>query len=333
MIRVAMLSQWHVHARGYAEEAVNHPNLEVAAVWDEDPIRGRAWAEQLAVPFFPELDAVLSDPRIDGVIVGTPSSMHHEVIVRAARAGKHIFSEKVLGLTTAECTDIFDAVDAAHVQLMLSLPKLCDPVNVYAQQALSEGLLGDLTMVRCRNAHNGAVPSADRPRGWLPEYFFDTRLTGGGAMIDLGAHPIYLTNRIAGPARAVTANLSSYYERGADDNSVIVVEYQSGALGVVESGFVSNGDPFQLALYGTAGSLLIEDGTVRVRSNRLASEGWVSPTLPAALPSPMDQWVTRIATESVPVLGIGREDMYRLTEINQGALKSSQAGQRIELAR
>ncbi len=106
MIGIAMLSFWHVHGKDYAREADEHPDTEITAVWDEDPIRGRAEAEQRGVPFFERLDEVLALPTVDAVVVDTPTTMHRDVMVAAARAGKHIFTEKVIAATLRETEEI-----------------------------------------------------------------------------------------------------------------------------------------------------------------------------------------------------------------------------------
>jgi predicted dehydrogenase len=82
MIRVAMLSYWHVHAWDYTRQAQSHPDVTIGAVWDELPERGRAAAEQLGVPFYESLDDLLALPEIDAVIVDAPTSMHRDVMVR-----------------------------------------------------------------------------------------------------------------------------------------------------------------------------------------------------------------------------------------------------------
>src|SRR5690242_12270573 len=76
MIRVAMLSFWHVHARDYLKQALEHPDTEIVAVWDEDPERGRAQAASLGVRFYEKLDELLAQPDIDAVIVDTPTNLH-----------------------------------------------------------------------------------------------------------------------------------------------------------------------------------------------------------------------------------------------------------------
>lgn len=173
MIRVAMLSQWHVHAVDYARQAKAHPQIGIAAVWDENPDRGAAWARELGVPFYDDLEAVLQDPAIDGVVVTAPTTQHWMVIGKAIQQGKHVFSEKVLALTAADCDAIFRAADVHRVQVMLSLPRLSYPTVVYAQHAVAQGWLGDLTLIRCRAAHDGAVSTPTHPQGWLPAAFFN----------------------------------------------------------------------------------------------------------------------------------------------------------------
>src|SRR5437588_8843478 len=95
MIRVAMLSFWHVHAKDYVEQAQADPATEIVAVWDETPERGRAEARALNVPFYVKLDDILARSDIDGVINVTPTNLHRDVMVAAAQAGKRSFTEDV----------------------------------------------------------------------------------------------------------------------------------------------------------------------------------------------------------------------------------------------
>lgn len=330
MIRTALLSKWHVHAEDYARQATENPDISIDVVWDEEASRGKQWAEKLGVPFEADLQTVLSNPEIDAVIVDTPTNLHKEVIMAAVQNQKHIFTEKVLAFTVKDCNDIFTAVESNDLKLMVSLPRLTESYYLYAQEALDKGWLGELTSIRCRLAHNGAVPFEDHPRGWLPEHFFNKEQCGGGSLIDLGAHPIYLTNRLAGPAEAVTARLLDTNGSGVDDNAVVLVEYQSGALGTIETGFLSNGSPFQLELYGTEGTLLIEEGTIRLKSKHFDGEGWITPEeLPADLPMPMEQWIASIKENQKPALT--QKDVRNLTLINEAAKLSNQETRRVSL--
>ena len=330
VINVALLSRWHVHADDYARQAKEIDDISIKLVWDEEPERGQKWAEELGVPFEAKLETVLANSEIDAVIVDTPTNLHKEVIIQAAKHKKHIFTEKVLAFTVEDYNEIMAAIDEAGVKLMVSLPRLTEDYYVYAQETLDKGLLGKLSMVRCRFAHNGAVPSDETGTGWLPEHFFNKEQCGGGALIDLGAHPIYLTNRLAGPATALSAILQSTSDKyEVDDNAIVTVEYESGALGVLETSFLSSGSPFQLELYGTEGTLLIEDNQIKLKAKQTENK-WVTPeALPESLPMPMVQWVKAIKDNVVPT--ITKEDVRSLTAINQAAALSNQEGRKVNL--
>lgn len=331
MISVALISRWHAHADDYAKSAQDNPRITIKKVWDEIPERGQQWAKELGVSYESDLSAILSDPSIDAVIVNAPTRMHKDIMIDAAKNKKHIFSEKVLAITLDECDQIFSAIENSGVKWMLSLPFLTEPYYLYAQDVLHRGLLGKLTSIRCRLAHDGAIPSKERPYGWVPEGFFSPEISGGGALIDLGAHPIYLTNRLVGPAKAVTARLTTIYGFEVDDNAAALVEYESGVLGILEASFVSS-NSFLLELHGTEGILMMENGKTRIRSKHIKEEGWVVPTdIPERLLMPMEQWVSEIIDGTKT--SITKEDAWRLTQINQAAAISHKEGRRIELTK
>lgn len=320
-LRVALLSRWHVHAEDYAREAQQLDGIEVACVWDEDAERGRTWAAELGVPFASNLERLLADETIHAVIVTTPTRDHREVLIAAAEAGKHIFSEKVLAATTADADAIFAAVDASRVKLMLSLPRLTESLCLAAQDALDRGDLGRLTSLRCRVAHDGAVPSAGGS-GWLPARFFEADAAIGGALIDLGAHPIYLCNRLGGEPDDVTALFGHTTGHEVDDTAAALVRYEQGALGIIETGFANRGCPPLLELHGTEGTFFGEGERIRIRTG---DEPWRERVGPAPLPSPMQQWLADIRGETSP--SITRQDMRDLTRVNEAAAASVAEGQ------
>src|SRR5579885_1640428 len=222
MIRLAMLSFWHVHAQDYLQQAQKNPAAKITAVWDESPERGRTRAQALGVPFYERLNDLLAQANVDGVIVDTPTTLHRDVMVAAANAGKHIFTEKVLAPTLRESNEIVEAVKQANVKLMVSLPRLYSGSTLAVRQILERRLLGQLTQVRVRLTHDGALRTTQNPQGWLPPYFFDPLQTGGGAMIDLGSHPMYLTRLFLGLPESVNATYGYVTGRAVEDNAVAI---------------------------------------------------------------------------------------------------------------
>ncbi|MFH5185913.1 Gfo/Idh/MocA family protein [Paenibacillus sp. TAB 01] len=338
MIKVAMLSFWHVHAKDYARQATEHPGTEIVAVWDEIPERGRKEAEERGARFYEDLNELLALPEIDGVIVDTPTNMHRDVIVAAAKAGKHIFTEKVVATTLKECNEILAAVKEAGVKLTVSLPRLNADYTLAVQDIVQQGLLGELTLVRTRLSHNGAVPSERGPEGWLPSHFYNAEQCGGGAMIDLGCHPMYLARLFLGLPESVTANYGYVTGKEVEDNAVSVLRYANGALAVVEAGFVNRFSPFVIEVHGTEGSLLYSthDNQLLVRSSKLGEESakaWqVRSELPSERPSAFDQWVSHIEEGTFAEENIALAlDLTRLMEASNASARSGAAFQLSDL--
>ncbi|NLD88015.1 MAG: Gfo/Idh/MocA family oxidoreductase [Clostridiales bacterium] len=250
-MNIAMLSGWHVHAKGYANEINSCEGFNVTAVWDELPERGKEWAAELGCTFYQNLDELLSDDTIDAVVVNAPTNMHPEVIIKAAEAGKAIFTEKVLALTLSEAESIKEAVERNNVLFTISYPHRLRPTLIKAKRIAESGDIGKITYARVRNVHNGSV--AD----WLPPHFYDKTQCGGGAMIDLGAHPMYTLEWICGKPKSVVSMFTNVTDRPVEDNAVSVLEFEGGIIGVSETGFVSTGNPYTLEISGTEGAIML----------------------------------------------------------------------------
>jgi predicted dehydrogenase len=303
MIRVGMLSYWHVHAWEYTGYAQNHPETEVAGVWDEVPERGRAAAEKLGVPFYDQLDRLLAS-EIDAVVNDTPTNMHRDVLVAAANAGKHIFTEKVIAATQAEVNAIVTAVERNGVKLIVSLPRLNAGYTAAIRELIASGEIGDVTLARVRLSHNGGLPNEKSQDGWLPAHFYNKQQTQGGAMIDLGCHPMYLTRLFMGMPESLVATYGYVVGREVEDNAVATLRGASGAIGVVEAGFVNPSSPFTIEVHGTKGTALFGTPEARLLVQSGGAKSWHEHTLPADQPNAFSQWVEHIkngttATENI----------------------------------
>lgn len=325
MLKVAMLSKWHVHAEGYAEYLKSQPEVELAAVWDEEPRRGAEWANKLNVDFEPCLDALLARADVDAVVCCAPTNLHPEVMIKAAKAGKHIFTEKVAALTVKECLELRDAIAENNVTFTISFPQRTEPKFLCAKKLIDDGALGDVTMLRVRNGHNGATA------GWLPNYWYNPETTGGGAMMDLGCHPMYLARWMMGEAESITSVFANYTFRQVEDSAVCSILFKNQAIGVVESTLASFCSPYIMEIYGTKGTYYVaEDGA------RLAKEGTDGlqpveiPADCAALPCPLRQFVDS-CVYGKPVL-FGIEEALGLTELMDAAYRAGREARTVRIA-
>ena len=291
-LRVALVGAWHVHANDYARDCENNPYAQLVSVWDDVAERGQQAAEKWNVPFEADLDAVLADPELDGVIITTATSQHLDVMQKVITAGKHIYTEKVLAATPSDAQAIADAASEANIVLTVSLPRLYTGYTKAIEEILAAGELGDLSYIRVRVSHDGAIRRDGNPQ-WLPETFFDRSEAMGGAMIDFGAHPYYLVHRFAGLPESITASYLSVSGHEVEDQALVVCNYPNRLTGVAEASFLGGAIGMWIEIHGSDGSLLFDfdDG---LRTKRRGENVWTTREVPADGVTPFDRWVDHI---------------------------------------
>ena len=317
MLNVAMLSKWHVHAEGYARQ-IKEYGANVTCIWDENNERGIAWAKDLNVDFESDIDKLLARKDIDAVAVCAPTAMHKEVIIKAARAGKSIFTEKALAPTVSDCDEIADAVNSNHVKFLISMPWRCRPETLFAKKAIDEGLLGEITLIRIRNGHNGSTAN------WLPDYWYDESMACGGAMMDLGCHPMYGASYLCGKPKRVTSMYNTITGREVEDNAVNLIEFENKCIAVVETSLVSYNTPSSFEIYGTEGTLIDHEGQqLMLASSKLKdiNKGYIPVTsLPKALPNPINMFLD--ACTKGTKIEFGLDAARNLSELLEMAYKA-----------
>lgn len=318
-IRIAQLGTWHVHARHHVEDARGNPETEPVVVWDERPGAAAEFGAGLGLPVDDDLNRILARDDVDAVVVDTATTAHVPVIGAALRAGKHVFSEKVLATTGDDVRELVALAEEHGRVLGVSLPRLSDPAVRTAARLVAEGAIGDLTGSRFRYAHHGAVGTP-----WIPEHFFDPAQTGGGALIDLGAHPVYLALLFHGrvPDR-VSATLQRVTGRAVEDNGALVMDF-GDALAVAEVSMIGSflGSSFELA--GTAGSIASVPGGDGVVLRQGPTGPWVEQPSDAALPDPFEQWVARVLAGSSDAGHLAT--VVAVTDVLEAGYRSSAEG-------
>jgi predicted dehydrogenase len=308
-MKVAVCGVWHVHATDYTKEALARG--EVLGFYERDDALAADFAEKHPVPRFASMEELLASDA-EGVIVCSASSDHTADIIRIAEAKKNIFTEKVLALTDEEAEKIAEAVKKNGVSLTISLFQKYLGSRMAVYEVAKSGELGKLNYLRFRNCHSGSV------NDWLPNHFYNREQCGGGAMIDLGAHGMYLTHWILGmPVSAKSVFTRACSEGGAiarnadgvEDNAVTVMQFADGAVAVNETGFVSRISPPVFEVFGENGYVRMEDNTV---TKCTAATGGVPVTvdLPASLPIPIVQFL-----EGRPLDGCSVEEALALTHM------------------
>lgn len=220
-------------------------------------------AEKLANEFgakaYTDIDAFLADPELEIVTVGTPSGAHLDPVLAALNAGKHVICEKPLEITTERIDQLIAAAEKNGKTLSAVLNRRFHPGMDAFKKAATEGRFGKLTSASAYVKwfrDQAYYDSADWRGTWA--------LDGGGALMNQSVHTVDALLYLVGPAKsvqAITACLA--HERiEVEDIVVATVEFQNGALGVVECStcaWSKDGHPARLQLSGTEGSVFLAD--------------------------------------------------------------------------
>ena len=219
---------------------------------------------------------LLAREDIDAVDICTPNSSHHEIVLAAAAAGKHIYCEKPLAMNAAEARSMLEAVDAAGVKAQLTFNFRFFPAITRAKQLIDEGFLGEIFSFRGRY-HRSSYISRNKPLSWR----LRREVTGGGALFDLGSHILDLLYHLLGDFAAVNGTLDTLIKErpiapGAaerapvdvDDIALLQARLPGGALGTVEISRMGTGATNDLVV-----EIFGEKGAIRFD---MAEPAWLS---------------------------------------------------------
>ena len=320
MLRVGLVSRWHVHANEYAAAVKQYQDAEIVAVWDESAVRGKKWAEELGCRYYGDYNMMLRKADIDAVVIASPTSLHPSLMIKAAKAGKHIFTEKALSIKLPDSKKIAAAVKENDCKFVISFPHKSRPELIFAKNAVESGRLGKITYARVRNVHNGSSA------GWLPDYFYDETLCGGGVMIDLGAHPMYTLEWLLGKPLFVQSLFTDIMHRGVEDNAVSLIEFENGATGISETGFVSESNPYTLEISGTEGYLVIRNSRVEIADKSTGGRLSEVLDLPEAQALPIFKWMDWCCGKADAPEGLLIDDAVLLTALTHASYKANKNG-------
>ncbi|WP_037357852.1 Gfo/Idh/MocA family protein [Amycolatopsis orientalis] len=180
----------------YLENLTAFPDLRVEAVADLDVERARAQAAKYGVPRSGSVADLLALPDVEIVVNLTVPAVHVEISLAAVEAGKHVWTEKPIGLDRQTVRKLLDRAREKGVRVAGAPDTLLGAGHQTAFRALEAGRIGEPVTAL-------ALFQTPGPEGWhpAPEFLFQA---GGGPLLDIG--PYYLTQlvRVFGPVRKVT---------------------------------------------------------------------------------------------------------------------------------
>lgn len=232
------------------------PNAELVAICDVDADRVKSEAQRLNVKYtYTDFDKMLECDEIDAVSIVSPSALHTEQIEKALEKGKHVFSEKPLGITVEQCKRAEAAV-AAHPDkvFMLGFMRRFDDSYLYAKEKVKSGVIGK--------------PILFRGYSQDPEKFIAGSIAfashSGGIFLDMAVHDIDLARWFVGSEPTDVYAIGGCYAHqefakyNDGDNVSCLMKFSNGAMGFLFSGRTApHGYNVETEIIGTKGTLRI----------------------------------------------------------------------------
>lgn len=270
-IRVGLIGGGNIsstHAR--AVRAI--PGAEVVGVYGSNPEKVAALSSEFGASAYHELHGFLAHRPMEMVIIGSPSGVHAEQGIAAARCGLHVLVEKPIDISTARADALIAECGKARVQLGVLFQDRFKPGVRKLKQLIDDGALGKILLV-------DAQMKWYRPR----EYYSGSRwrgtreLDGGGALINQCIHTVDLMLWMFGDVSTVQARTATVlHDIDVEDTALGLLEFSSGVMGVLQATTAAYpGYPRRIAVTGSEGTVILEGDRLISADLRKAHTGFI----------------------------------------------------------
>lgn len=249
IIGTGAIANLHAQALASVEQA------ELFMVFDTVGERAKAFAERHNCRYANSLEELLQS-EVEAVTIATPSGLHGECVIPAAKAGKHVLCEKPLEVTVSKTNDLIRICESNNVRLSAVFQsRFCEAVKTI-RQAVDDGRFGQ-HVLGSASVRWYRTPEYYANAGWRGTWELD----GGGALMNQGIHTVDLLLYFNGDPREVTGRFTRVMHKGIDveDTVVAMVQFKNGSLGTIEASTAcAPGFPRRVELSGTKGSVILE---------------------------------------------------------------------------
>lgn len=304
------------------------PGSRLVAVMSRREDRAADFARRHgAERYYTTAEALIDDPEVNAVYIGTPPHMHPELTAMAARAGKHVLCEKPMANTVVECRQMVRSCADHGVQLMIAYYRRFFPVVRKMKDLLQRGAIGDAIRVTA----SVAAPYTLRPggeRSWL----VDPSVAGGGFLTDVATHRIDLMVHFMGePVQVVAFTDTQHLDIAVDDASSVLIRFANGVHGVVMANWNANSGIDDFEILGTKGRLVTRSLSGAGELEVVTSSGAESFRLPAPAITHLHlvEHFVECLKEGHPNALSGEEGL-QATRVTEAAYRSSRENRFVE---
>lgn len=242
-----------IHAMNYKSRI---PNAKMVAVCDPVEEAAKVACEKLEITtYYLDYKDALADPKVDAIVVASPTKYHKEIVVAAANAGKHVLCEKPMAMNVVECDEMIEATERNKVKLQVAFMRRFDEGFMEAKEIIKSGEIGDVVLVKSLTRG----PSIPKP--WM----YDISKSNG-PLAEVNSHDIDTMRWLAGAEFKTIYGVAGNYrapqvkEEYPDyyDNVIMAIEFDNGVQGMMDGATsVRYGYDARAEVLGTEGCIFI----------------------------------------------------------------------------
>jgi predicted dehydrogenase len=274
--KIAIVGLGDIAEHCYMAQMHRNSRVEVVACCDIKPERTALFQKKFGIPkSYPKIEDLLEKEDFDILMDTASIPAHFELNMKALKAGKHLYSQKPIGLTVAQATEMITTAEKMGVKFAAAPIHMLRNDIREAKRLIDGGVIGKINLVRAMAAHGG--PEYFQYRVNDPSWFYEP---GAGALYDLGVHALHMVTGILGPAKKVacTAAVSSplrtirsgsfneklIHSNKLFDNYLIQLDFGNGTIADITTGFCIKATTApSLEIYGEYGSIIFTDNPDR----------------------------------------------------------------------
>lgn len=337
MLKIGLLTTAHIHTPDFIKRIRERGDLAVAGVFDPTPALAQRYADQLGAPALASPAPLLEDAGVSALLILGTTRQHDDWVVPAARAGKHLFVEKPLAVSSVQAQRMVQAITAAGVTYQTGHFMRSEPRFRFIQQEIAAGHLGTITRVRVSNSHHGSLG------GWFDadfHWFTEPFEAGGGGFYDLGCHALDLLVWFFGPVATATGCIGGKAIRypAIDEYGEGLLRFANGVTASLAAGWVDRANPNELEISGSEGHLHLHWGTLHYISHLSKIPGTDGSThidpryFPPPVPGALDLFFDVLLGKADPALLVPAADSLQVVKTMESIYVGDRLGSWVKVS-
>jgi predicted dehydrogenase len=312
MSQIAFVGCAHIHTPNFIKMCKGRADVTVRSVWDWDSARAKKRADELGAKVVGDVEQIWNDKEIEAVVICSETNRHEPLVLAAAKAGKHMFVEKPLGMGATDAYAMAEAIEKARVIFQTGYMSRGTPIHQFLREQVRQGNFGKITRYRQSNCHSGALGRwFDTEWRWMA----DPKQAGCGAFGDLGTHALDIMLWFMGEVENCTATVNpgtgTYGD--CDETGEGLIKFKNGVIGSIAAAWDDVAHPVGLLISGTEGHAAVINGELFFQSKKVegadGKTAWKD--LPKGWPHAFELFLDAIGGNKEVSLVGAREAAYR----------------------